>query len=118
MRSDFGTMDSGERSLPVGLLVCNLHGSVGKYINLSLGGTSQQFNAFKFVKIGVFLHHSTFSRFHREYSFNQFQVNAVVLFKDINAEMYRLYMPCHSKSFKYLSLRMRKRSAWKCDICH
>ena len=57
--------------------------SVEKYINLPLGGTSQQFGAFKFVKIFVFCTHPSFSRFHTEYSFDQISR----LFKGLNAGM-------------------------------
>ena len=62
----------------------NLHGSVGKYINFSIGVTLLPFVAFKFVTICVFrTHPSFFMLSHRI----QFQGNAEVLFKDINAEM-------------------------------
>ena len=49
----------------------NLHGSVRKYINFSIGVTSQQFVALKFVKICVFRTHTYFSHFHTGYTFDQ-----------------------------------------------
>ena len=48
-----------------------MHGSIGKYINFSTGVTSQQFVAFKFVKICVFHTHPSFSCFHTGYNFDR-----------------------------------------------
>ena len=69
--------------------------NLSKYINLSLGETSQQFIAFKFVKICVFRTHPSISRFHTEYSFNQISRKCSGTF----AEMQRVEMPCNSKGF-------------------
>ena len=66
----------------------NLHGSAVKYINFSTDVTSQQFFAFKFVKICVFrTHPSFFHAFTKDTISIKFQENAEVLFKCINAEM-------------------------------
>ena len=64
--------------------------SLGKYINSSLGGISQQSIAFKFVTVCVFCTHlfitpTTVSI--------KLKVNAVVFFKGINAEMQRVEYP-------------------------
>ena len=76
--------DNKDRVFKLCRLFCNLHGAVGKYIILSLGGTKQQFIAFKFEYsaptplVHVFTQSLVSIRF---------QVHAVVLFKGINAEM-------------------------------
>ena len=82
--------DYKDRIFKLVQMFCNLHGSVGKCINFSIGVTSQQFVAFKLVQICVFRTHLSFSRFHTGYSFDQISRkcrNAEVLFKGINAEM-------------------------------
>ena len=67
----------------------NLHGSVGKYINFSIGVTLQQFVAFKFVKICVFRTHPSFFFFtllHRIQFRSKFK-ECRYIFKGTNSEM-------------------------------
>ena len=79
--------DYKDRIFKLSRLFCSLHGSVGKYINLSLGGTFQQYIALKFVKIGVFRTHPSFFYVFTHGTVSiKFQVNAMVLFKT-NAKM-------------------------------
>ena len=64
-------LDYKDRIFKLVRIFCNLHGSVEKYINFSIGVTSQQLVAFKVVKSCVFRTHHSFSRFHTEYNFDQ-----------------------------------------------
>ena len=73
----------------------NLYGSVGKYINFSTGVTSQQFSAFKFVKICVFRTHPSFSRFQTGYNFDQISMKCRGTFQ--RHEHWNVEMLCNSK---------------------
>ena len=66
-----GAHDYKDRIFKLVRIFRNLHGSVGKYINFLIGVTSQQFIAFKFVKICIFPHPPFFSRFHTGYNVDQ-----------------------------------------------
>ena len=98
--------------------VSQLHGSVGKCINFSTGVTSQQFVAFKFVKICVFRTHPSFSRFHTGYHFDQISSKCRGTFQRRKRWNVDGRNVMQFQKVNFLSLRMHKRFAWRCDVCH
>ena len=100
------------------LIFRNLHGSVGNYINFSIGVTLQQFVAFKFVKICVFRTHPSFSCFYTGYNFEQISRKCRGIFQRHKRWNVDGRNAMQFQKFNFLSLRMHKRFAWKCDVCH
>ena len=84
----------------------NLHGLVVQYINFSIGITSQQFVAFKFIKICVFRIHSSFSRFHTEYNFDQISRKCRGTFQRYKFWNVDGRNAMQFQKFNFLSLRM------------
>ena len=65
----------------------NVYGSIGKYINFSIGVTSQQCFSFRFVKICVFRTHILFHFFTQDTISIKCQGNAAIIFKGLNTEI-------------------------------
>ena len=94
----------------------NLHQFLAKYINFSKGITSQQFVAFKFIKICVYHIHPSFSCFHTGYNFDQISRKCRDTFQRYKRWNVEGRNAMQFQNFNFLS--MRKRFAWKCDVCH
>ena len=107
-----------DRIFKLSRMFCNLHGSVGKYVILALRGTSQQSVAFKFLKKGVFRTNPYLSRFHTQNSFVKFSSECSGTFQRHKRWNIEGRYVLQFQRFKYLSLSMRKRFAWKYDVCN
>ena len=99
-------------------MFCNLHGSAVQYIDFSIGVTSQQFVAFKFVKICIFRTHPSFSGFHTGHNFDQISRKCRGTFQKRERWNVDGRNVMQFQTLNFLSLRIRKRFTWKSDVCH
>ena len=73
---------------------------------------------FKFVKICVFCTHPAFSHFHTGYNFDQIPRKCRGIFQRHKRWNVDARNAMQFQKFNFLSLRMHKRFAWKCDVSH